>query len=346
MNLYQSIASMLLRFEREIPITTTEPIDSVIKKVYETDPRCIFYIAQYSYAPAAPVRTLVVDYRNTEYPPSQIYVVRQHEEETVLRNAVSAWQRRLVIAFPGTGSGNFEWTLKCFMNKYSAFYPNIVNYMHSFYKVSQSSSRVYDITFNYRIGTAMLRKMTLDTQQEVERLKRLLFRPGMPDEAKCLIAHNYLADTITYDNNDKGNPLERSYLQCAYGALINKRCVCQGFAEAYRLLVTAAGIRCELVNGEVLTIKEGNRWHAWNIVHLNGGKNSYHVDVTWDGSRPKHVVDHFLKGDEFYIKDREWNRFYYKPCIDGSALMRSASNYLLQHERELTAAGIRKEWLR
>ncbi|MFC4803848.1 transglutaminase domain-containing protein [Filifactor villosus] len=58
----------------------------------------------------------------------------------------------------------------------------------------------------------------------------------------------------------------------AYGALVKKEAVCQGYAHTFYLLATRCGLEAHIVsNGD----------HAWNIIKLDDG-NYYHVDVTWE----------------------------------------------------------------
>lgn len=61
----------------------------------------------------------------------------------------------------------------------------------------------------------------------------------------------------------------------AYGAISEKRGVCDGIALAYKYLLAQCGIRCIVIPGE----SEGTA-HVWNIVYWD---DSWHeVDLTWD----------------------------------------------------------------
>ena len=59
----------------------------------------------------------------------------------------------------------------------------------------------------------------------------------------------------------------------AYENLVNKTSVCQGYAEAFWLLMYKLNIDCKVVASNSLN-------HAWNIVKVGG--NWYHIDLTWD----------------------------------------------------------------
>ena len=84
--------------------------------------------------------------------------------------------------------------------------------------------------------------------------------------------HDYLVRTCVYDltaETATGPTVSHS----AYGALTKGTAVCQGYALAYKLLLTRAGVPCVFVTSTSMN-------HAWNMVQIDGGW--YHVDSTWD----------------------------------------------------------------
>lgn len=90
---------------------------------------------------------------------------------------------------------------------------------------------------------------------------------SMSDEEKAQAAHDYLVRTCSYDlanGEDQFN---------AYGALADRKAACQGYADAYKLVLDELGIPCVVVSSPDMD-------HGWNMVKL--GKSWYHVDVTWD----------------------------------------------------------------
>lgn len=102
---------------------------------------------------------------------------------------------------------------------------------------------------------------------EVDRALSICIAPDMSDIDKLLSLHDYLADTIEYAADN-----DASYT--AYGALVGKRAVCQGYSLAYKLLCSRAGIDC----GYAITDQSAN--HMWNVVCLED--EYYNIDVTWD----------------------------------------------------------------
>lgn len=82
----------------------------------------------------------------------------------------------------------------------------------------------------------------------------------------------------------------------AYGALINGRAVCQGYALSAHLMLTMLGLPARIVEGYA-----GSVPHAWNLVR--SGSSWRHVDVTWndqmmdmggDGAKYTLVDDGFM----------------------------------------------------
>lgn len=71
-----------------------------------------------------------------------------------------------------------------------------------------------------------------------------------------------LCETITYQSS--------VYDQTIAGALIERKCVCNGYAMAMTYFCNAAGLNCMMLTSHN---------HAWNMIYLNGVW--YEVDVTW-----------------------------------------------------------------
>ena len=97
---------------------------------------------------------------------------------------------------------------------------------------------------------------------------------------KAFILHDYLVIHCGYNwetaTNQKNDDDFSDTKWNAYGALVKKDAVCQGYSLAYKALMDRAGIECKIIS------KEGV--HAWNIIKI--GENWYHVDVTWDDPVP------------------------------------------------------------
>ena len=137
----------------------------------------------------------------------------------------------------------------------------------------------------------MFTEATLDTEslssdpQVMAMINRAVgecIHPGMTDLQKALALHDWLAIHCRYDHsltNYDGRD-----------ALVDGTAVCQGYYEAYKMLLDAVGI------------ENARAWssdHVWNLVKIDG--EWYHVDPTWDGQEIDFVGhDNFLKSDRVF----------------------------------------------
>ena len=85
--------------------------------------------------------------------------------------------------------------------------------------------------------------------------------------------NDYLCKRIDYVDTDNR--------QNIYGALVSRKCVCEGYAHAFKLLCDRFGVTCATVIGTGIT-EDGEEGHMWNAVKIDGAW--YAVDVTWNDS--------------------------------------------------------------
>lgn len=121
------------------------------------------------------------------------------------------------------------------------------------------------------------------------------------DYERAVALHDYLALHVRYDSG-----LGMTARANAVTKLLHEgRAVCDGYAHAYGLLLSMAGIDNQFVIG-----KGDGVDHIWNMVRLNG--QWVHVDVTYDDPRPdrKGRVMHTYFGmtDSMLAVNHSWNR--------------------------------------
>ncbi len=143
----------------------------------------------------------------------------------------------------------------------------------------------------------------------------------MSDAQKVKAIHDYIVLNCAYDYDNLLRGTIPSVSYTAEGVLLKKTAVCQGYAEAFKLLMDMMGIPCKMVTG---TANNGSGYagHAWNIVKVSG--RWYHIDVTWDDPVPDKKgnvrYSYFLIPDKKIDDDHKWNRSSYKKCTtDNSA---------------------------
>lgn len=112
---------------------------------------------------------------------------------------------------------------------------------------------------------------------------------GETDYNKVCKIYDYICKNVSYDDehlNDESYTIKNS----AYGALVNKTAVCQGYALLFYRLSLECGVDTRIISGVEMESREA---HAWNIVRLNN--YYYNVDSTWDAQTESHR-EYFLIG--------------------------------------------------
>ncbi len=109
------------------------------------------------------------------------------------------------------------------------------------------------------------------------------------DKVKAI--HDKIAELNTYDYTFSAKMNHHPT-----GVFLNGKSVCEGYAEAFKLLCDRESIPCILIIGTSET-SSGSGEHEWNAVQMDDGK-WYGVDVTWDDqdSVSKIYYDYFLTG--------------------------------------------------
>ena len=120
----------------------------------------------------------------------------------------------------------------------------------------------------YRCVINVKNKMDTDLENKVvERADK--FR-HLSDVDKVMALHDYLIDYIEY--------ADTHIVRRAYGALIEKKAVCQGYAQAFQKILSNLNIEGHTVIG--WNISNEPVLHEWNRVKLDG--KWYYIDLTWD----------------------------------------------------------------
>lgn len=169
------------------------------------------------------------------------------------------------------------------------------------------------IRFNYCADTSQVRSMIDAMDAKVDEALAWADSRTLTEVDKAKALHDYLVRTVSYDGTDTSPDVNG-----AYGALVNGRAVCGGYAEAYGVLLEAAGI-------EQTCVISAEMNHEWNVVTIGGA--SYNVDVTWDDpvgldgsdSGFSHPVrsTYFLASDAYFRSHGYFGTWPYAPaCTD------------------------------
>lgn len=190
----------------------------------------------------------------------------------------------------------------------------------------------YSCSYNLTTGIVSTVNMNYDTtfdknkvMQQLEAYDRAIADvmrgadSSWSDMEKALYVNDYLARNCQYVSG-------ASNAHSSYGALVDKKAVCQGYALAFLELTRQLGVTCEMVTSVSVN-------HAWNMIKV--GDNYYHVDVTWNDplkdmlGRAKHIF--FMKSTQFFetYKTSEDANTHFKEndwVFTGSVLKTAASD--------------------
>lgn len=116
--------------------------------------------------------------------------------------------------------------------------------------------------------------------------------------------HDYLVLNAAYDERIFHAPETHT----SYGALINKSCVCDGYANAFLLILKELGIESIGISG-IAGMGEDTGRHKWNKVKID---NEWcNIDVTWGDPTPDKPgqvsYNYFGLTDEEFAKDHVWD---------------------------------------
>ena len=80
------------------------------------------------------------------------------------------------------------------------------------------------------------------------------------------LAHDYLINNVDYDT-----AVSQNNIYDIYGALVKNKCVCEGYAKAFKYLLDNMNIPCVMVIGKATNSNGTTENHAWNYVQIKIG---------------------------------------------------------------------------
>lgn len=122
---------------------------------------------------------------------------------------------------------------------------------------------------------------------------------------KIKVVNEWMIDNLSYEdiegNNNKYN---------LYGAIVETKVVCEGYARMFKYIMDGLDIPSILVSGTATNSDGQTELHAWNYVELNG--QWYSIDVTWndpvvigDGELTDSQKSKYLLKGKSFLNDHE-----------------------------------------
>ena len=119
-----------------------------------------------------------------------------------------------------------------------------------------------------------------------------------------LFVNNYLVDNCYYDEAAAVDDEVIGHENDAYGAIVEGKAVCEGYARAFQIICNRVGLDCVCIAGNA-----DNVGHEWNCVRINGAW--YQVDVTWnDSGEPACMNDYLNLTDEQMYYDHTPDKLF------------------------------------
>ena len=125
---------------------------------------------------------------------------------------------------------------------------------------------------------------------------------GKTTYQKVQAIYNWITANVKYDYSHMNDPTYWPQYT-AYAAAVQKKAVCQGYANLFYRLANDAGIDCRIITGKAYN-SDGTADHAWNIVRMENGKY-YCLDATWDAGLKPENYEYFLKGLTSFSRDHQ-----------------------------------------
>ena len=149
-------------------------------------------------------------------------------------------------------------------------------------------------------------------QQTLEAALAMMAGLSGTDLEKERQIHDLLCARVTYYTNDITSM--RQDHDCAVGALLNGKADCDGYADAFYLLGSLAGLTVRYQHGSTVprseaqtdpTASKKNVTHMWNTVRING--QWLMLDVTWDDSDADVSYLYFNNGQDRHQQTHVWD---------------------------------------
>lgn len=171
-------------------------------------------------------------------------------------------------------------------------------YLQLQYEYSLYDNYVYEIRISYAVDKETAKTYDSKLNAKIEEIVSKI-TPTMSDYDIVKYFHDYIIANTTYDTNAPNSAN-------AYGALVEKRAVCQGYAIAFSKLCDRVGIENAIVTGDA------GEPHMWNDVLLDG--EWYAIDSTWDDNDRTDETAGLSQYNYFCVTDAELrkSRTYYK----------------------------------
>ena len=193
--------------------------------------------------------------------------------------------------------------------------PQIIYFNKTQIRVSASLFGGKQIHFSGAFSQSQAKTMQKKLEEALSKaIEEIELLNPLSNYDKLICIYEYLQDNVSYDSKELEacctlgrsiNPMSHN----AYGALVNKKGVCDGISSAFSLLAQRMGFECSMVSGKATFRTTGFSEHAWNIIRISD--KFYHMDATWDINHKEQTneysYEYFCVSDDSINKDHDWD---------------------------------------
>ncbi len=174
-------------------------------------------------------------------------------------------------------------------------------------------------TVSYLVPLEKREEMRYQLDKKVQEVVALTEKETGQYEKEKVI-NDYICNNTEYNK-------EAEFCSTAYGCLVNKQALCEGYARAFKLICNTVGIECDLIVGRADGVA-----HMWNTVNIDGMHN--YVDVTWNDQN-SNTYAYFNITDSQIKKDHSFAPIYSSLSLEELA----TEDFFNFVERECTYTG-------
>lgn len=184
-----------------------------------------------------------------------------HIQTSVKVTGISPEEIKKLVEYYKADNPQVFWLSGDYGYEYNIFTKSISGISLNYFYTDENGN---DITYTGE----MIEQMNLQIEAEAALILSSI-TPEMSEYDKVKYLHDYLARNVVYDDT-------AAFQHNLYGALVEKRAVCDGYTYAMMYLLSQLGMESRIAYG----VSVDGVSHAWNIVKIEG--EYYHLDITWD----------------------------------------------------------------
>lgn len=182
---------------------------------------------------------------------------------------------------------------------------NALYYLSNEYNITfdADTGNAISVILSYKFDHEELAYLNTMTEERIEEILKKI-TDEMSDVDKLKLFHDEIVFGCKYET-------EGRYTATPFGALVDGKALCEGYARAMAMLCNKVGIENMFATGTQYNTDENGvtteEEHIWNMIKLNG--LWYNMDVTWDDpasiKNGRELEDDYISYSYFLIPSNE-----------------------------------------